>query len=225
MSASNIDPDIQAAFSGTSPTASSTTNVDPDIQAAFKDTSAQNSGRHVGWAEENLLGPSEVIGSAVANLPYSAAHASVDLYRRLTGGDTNAPDPAAVRAIQVPQGAGGTQLISDIGKLPGIYQGVQGAKAADAALGRVSPTAQDVVHQTLGVAGDVANLAPPIMGARALTGSIADRAAARAASELEQGHPLTSAAQSEIDDMKQHAATASAAGVELPPRALSPAQP
>jgi len=38
VSSSNVDPDIQAAFAGTTPSASSHANVDPDIAAAFKES-------------------------------------------------------------------------------------------------------------------------------------------------------------------------------------------
>ncbi len=116
----------------------------------------------VGWAEENLAGPSEIIGSTVANIPHAAAHAAVDLWRRVTGGNTDAPDPAAVQALQVPLGQGGQQLLGDIGSMasPVTAPIKQGLSAADTAIGNVSPTLQDVIHQTGQVAGDVANLTP-----------------------------------------------------------------
>lgn len=67
--------------------------------------------------------------------------------------------------------------------------------------------------------------ATAVSGAGGIAGGMAERsAAADAASALEQGHPLTSAAQSEIDDMQTHANAAEAAGVNLPPREVSPAQ-
>jgi len=58
----------------------------------------------------------------------------------------------------------------------------------------------------------------------AVEGAVGRSAARGAAGALEQGHQLTSAAQSEIDQMQTHASTASAAGVDLPPREISPAQ-
>jgi hypothetical protein len=165
------DPIVSAAPTG-APAAGNPWDNDPIVSAAPDADTPR-----VGWAEENLAGPSEVLASAIANIPHAAVHSAVNLYRRVSGGDTDAPDPAAVRAIEVPTGAGGRQLLSDITQLPGISQGIQGVKAADAALGRVSPTAQDVLHQTADVAGDIANIAPFAGIARGVAGKAISAAA------------------------------------------------
>jgi hypothetical protein len=84
--------------------------------------------------------------------------------------------------------------------------------------GPAQDTARMYVPQFLEGASTVAGLGGAVKGAMG-------RSAAQAsAGALEEGHPLTAAAQSEIDQMQTHAATASAAGVDLPPREVSPAQ-
>lgn len=115
----------------------------------------------VGWAEENLAGPSELIGGAIANIPHAAAHSAVDLYRRLTGGNTDAPDPAAVQALQVPTGAGAAQLTGDISSmLPARSTDPQ--QPDDTYVPTFSAGTQDLLHQTGQVAADVGNLAPVV---------------------------------------------------------------
>jgi hypothetical protein len=155
--ARQYDDDVVAATGGTSD-ATPARKYDDDVIAAAKPDASKP--KRVGWAEENLLGPSEILGAGVANIPHGAAHAAVDLYRRVTGGDTDAPDPSIVRATQVPIGEGGRQLLGDIAQLPGVKQGVDLARSGDRALETASPTTHDIVHQAAGVAGDVANIAP-----------------------------------------------------------------
>lgn len=144
----------------------------------------------VGWAEENLAGPSELIGSTLGNIPHAAAHAAVDLYRRVTGGDTNAPDPAAVQSIQVPTGAGGQQLAGDISSMlsppanPNSVD-VQTQAIRDKALGPQNATVGDVLQQTGQVAKDVGNLAP-ILGAVKGVSALGDVAKAPTVTEAAQ---------------------------------------
>ena len=173
-SARQYDDDAIAATGGPAPApVASPRAYDSDVIAASNPDASKQ--KRAGWAEENLLGPTEILGSAIANIPHAIAHSGVDMYRRLASKDTNAPDPSIVRATEVPMGQGGRQLLSDATQLPGIKQGIEGAKRADDALRRWSPTAQDVVHQTAGVIGDVANLLPVagglLKGASALSKS------------------------------------------------------
>jgi hypothetical protein len=170
----------------------------------------------VGWAEENLAGPSEIIGSTVANIPHAAAHAAVDLYRRVTGGNTDAPDPAAVQALQVPLGQGGQQLLGDIGSLASPVTSTLkgGLNAADDVLGRISPTAQDVVHQAGGVASDVANLAPVAGLVKGGVSAAADAIATKAPT-------ITETAQAAINRTAA-SGNAGAAGATLDASKLSP---
>jgi hypothetical protein len=117
----------------------------------------------VGWVEENLVGPSEVLSSAVANIPHAAAHAAIDLYRRVTGGDTSAPDPAAVRAIEVPTAAGGRQLTSDLANDWKSLPRATGPQAPDDTnIPQFNAKTEDIFNQAGSVAGDVANLTPSL---------------------------------------------------------------
>lgn len=222
--ARQYDPDVIAASGGDAPSAATppARKYDDDVVAASKPEILKP--KRVGWSEENLAGPSEIIGSTIANIPHGMAHAGVDLYRRFTGGDTSAPDPSIVRATEVPMGQGGKQLLGDITQLPGIKQGIEGAKSADSALGRVSPTAQDIVHQTAGVAGDIADLTPLAGGVAKGVSILRDAKAAKAASLIEDGHPLSDAAKAERAEMDTHSAAAEKAGIELPARQVSKPQ-
>ena len=134
----------------------------------------------VGWAEENIAGPSELIGGSIANIPHAAAHAGVNMFRRLTGGDATAPDPSWVQKIEVPQMAGARQLSADIPKVLGIGQGdsLQDAKLhadVNAQMGTFNnplsessrDTLRDVIEQGKDVASDVGALAPVASGATA----------------------------------------------------------
>lgn len=150
----------------------------------------------VSWAEENLAGPAEVIGSTVANIPHAAAHAAVDLYRRVTGGDTDAPDPAAVQAIQVPMGAGGQQLLSDAKSLIPDRSTVN--QADDTNIPEFSPGTQDIIRNAAQVGGDVANIAP-------VAGLIKGGISAVADAGLPKPKPPT------ISDLAQETANRSAA--------------
>ena len=169
----------------------------------------------VGWAEENLAGPSEIIGSTVANIPHAAAHAAVDLWRRVTGGNTDAPDPAAIQALQVPLGQGGQQLLGDIGSMasPVTAPIKQGLSAADTAIGNVSPTLQDVIHQTGQVVGDVANLAPVAGLVKGGVSAAADALAAK---------PTTAEAAQAVVNKVAATSNAGAAGTSIDASKLTP---
>lgn len=114
----------------------------------------------VGAAKESILGPLEVAGTAIANIPHAAAHSVVDLYRRLTGGDTEAPDPAAVQAIKVSPGPAGNQLLSDAAGLIPARNPDAGNQPDDTNVPTFGAGTQDVLRNTLAVGGDLANIAP-----------------------------------------------------------------
>jgi hypothetical protein len=63
------------------------------------------------------LGAAEIGATTVAGIPYEAARGAADIYRRVTGGDTNAPDNALVSGLNptnyIPN-ATGQKLASDI---------------------------------------------------------------------------------------------------------------
>lgn len=116
----------------------------------------------VGLAKEAILGPLEVAGTAIANIPHAAAHGAVDLYRRWTGGDTDAPDPAAVQAIKVSPGPAGNQLLSDASKLIPDSNPHGGDQPDDTNIPQFADTTQNVIGHTLAVGGDVGSVAPAV---------------------------------------------------------------
>lgn len=141
-------------------------------------------------AGTGALGAGELLSGLVSNLPHAAAHAAVDIYRRLTGGDTGAPDPSLVQHLQVPLGQAGQKVAADFG--PSLSSsGTPGALAQPdietAALHREqasqpgNATALDIGNQIRGVAGDVGALAPAVGGLRTLIGLPGEIAASRAA--------------------------------------------
>jgi hypothetical protein len=205
MSASSIDPDIQAAFSDQAPAASSNTNVDKDILDAFKDTTS-SSGEPLPSRPMMVLDQLKEAGS-------SAYHSILGGYKGIyTGLKTQDADQAA-------------QAVND--EQAKTYRAPQYAPTKnDQAFSVPSPTAL----------GDIAanNNAPPWLStalAAAPTALASTVATPRSmggppkpTTAVEEGHPLSSAAQNEVDEMQEHAKGAEAAGVELPPRQVSPAQ-
>jgi hypothetical protein len=112
---------------------------------------------------KNVLGgATELAGSAIANIPHAAAHGGVDLYRRITGGDTAAPDPKAVQAIQVPVGQRGQDLAQSIRdvRLPGDPQ--EGSDVNEAANFGVHGPLKFAKDYVAPVVGDVAALTPAV---------------------------------------------------------------
>jgi hypothetical protein len=117
----------------------------------------------VGRAEEYLTGPGSLVVNTLANIPHAAAHSAVDLYRRVTGGDTDAPDPAAVSSLQVPLEPAARQLAGDIGAgLRSAFPAYTGPQAPDDTnVQEFAPGTQDFLkNKVLPVVADVANLAP-----------------------------------------------------------------
>jgi hypothetical protein len=179
----------------------------------------------VPWAQENLAGPTEIVGGALAGIPHAAAHSAVDIYRRLTGGDTSAPDPAVVQALEPTQylpdeGAGGRQLMGDIKDLSGIGGAgspIDAALRAQHEATTKNPlsestrnTAADVINQTAQVAGDVGNLAPVV-------GAVGKGISALTAAK---GPSIAEAAQAAADN-----ATGAAAAPKAAPQPSQPSAP
>lgn len=159
---SSADP-VDAAMSTAAgsyalPTGPASDPVDDAMTAAAGEHAATAPISHELTFGNTLKGEAELAATGVANIPYAAAHSAVDLWRRWTGGDTNAPDSKLVGALKIPTGEAAKNLIGGIAELPATQAVVAGAKSADKVLGDFSPTLQDVAHQTLDVAGDVGNL-------------------------------------------------------------------
>lgn len=144
------------------------------------DSSSGSAPSRVGLAKEAILGPLEVAGSAVANIPHAAAHSAVDLYRRIfSPSDIDAPDPSAVQAIKVSPGPAGNQLLSDAATLIPKRNDAATTQPDDTNVATFSPGSQDIIRNAVGVGGDVANLAPVVglaKGAAALGESAAPKA-------------------------------------------------
>src|ERR1700743_2053733 len=164
------DPEIDAAFSGAAAAASpAQISDDPEIYAAFAPVASTRAEKpkRVRAATEAILGPLELAGTSIANIPHAAAHGALDLYRRFTGGDTEAPDPALIQSIKVSPGPAGTQLASDAAKLIPARSG--GDQPDDTNIPEFGETTRNIIGHTLGVAGDVGALAAPFGVAKALS--------------------------------------------------------
>jgi hypothetical protein len=160
------DPEIDAAFNGgAAQTSSAPVSDDPEIHAAFSEQpKSKDSKKRVSWAEENLAGPSEVIGSAIGNIPYGVAHGVHDLF---TGG---APDPEGIKALQVPVGAGGKQLLSDIGSMLPARNDTN--QPDDTSIPEFSEGTRNVIGHGFRVANDVGGIAAGAGLVKGLVGSI-----------------------------------------------------
>lgn len=161
---SSTDPEINAALSGEdlSPPAAATSD-DPEIQAAMvSEPMGARKGKRVDLATESILGPLELAGTSVANLPHAALHGAVDLYRRLASikdGDYDEakPDPEFIRNMEVAPGPAGKQLASDIaGAFP--RNDAATTQPDETNVPVFGDTTQDVLRHTFGVAGDVGAL-------------------------------------------------------------------
>lgn len=219
MSASNIDPDIQAAFSNTAPAASSHANVDADILDAFKADDSGKTNSRAPSTQEATSGPlgfingiAELGGKSVLNIPYNAMHGAQGILRQALGSDRNAPDSPAIEALRFPLSENAKNAGSSIGETLAPITAPVG-KEISKNLGRLAP-----------IASDVASMAPAASMAVGGASRLADLSDLPEVSAIEQGHPLTKAAQSEIEEMETHAKAAEAAGVTLPPRQVTAAQ-
>lgn len=143
-----------------------------DPWAQFKDaTPAPES--TASEATRGLLAAPDILATGALNIPYSIMSSAYNLGRRVTGEDPNAPEPKWLSGLQAHLSPGTQKTLAETAALPGIKQTIQGVKTAgesvDRAVGDVSPTAQDVLHQTQDVGLDVATLIPGLKAA----GSIA----------------------------------------------------
>lgn len=161
---SSTDPEISAALSVDEPTApTATPSDDPEIQAAMvSEPMNARKGKRVDIATESILGPLELAGTAIANVPHAALHGAVDLYRRLASiksgdYDETKPDPEFVRKTEVSPGPAGKQLASDIaGAFPRNYAAT--TLPDETNVPTFGDTTQNILGHTLAVGGDVGAL-------------------------------------------------------------------
>jgi hypothetical protein len=165
------DPEIAAAVSGNFSAPTEDAANDPEIAAALKMRSADTINRAPLTIGDAASGVLSTIGNSMLNIPHSAAHAAVDAYRYVTGGDANAPDPEIVRNIEVKPDIYQQKLLQNIPK-----------SVTDTAR-KTKEAIDTVAYGDLGIKdatrliGDAANLAP-VVGlaggvARKVAGSLA----------------------------------------------------
>ena len=161
--ASSVSDDIDAALRARAAQArpdSDADEIDAALRARAKSAPDKPTPPRVGWAEENLAGPGEVIGTTIANIPHGMARGVQDLYRRFTGGNTEAPDSSVVEALHVPMGKGGEQLLSDAATL--IPARNPDNQPDDTNVPQFSEGTQDIIRNTLGVGRDVSDFVAPL---------------------------------------------------------------
>lgn len=107
----------------------------------------------------DALGAVEGAGTAIENTPHAILSAFYDLAKRVTG-HGGEPDPAWLEAIRANSTAPTQELMRAVADAPIVKKATDAIAAADKALGKVSPTTQDVLHQTAGVANDLATIVP-----------------------------------------------------------------
>jgi hypothetical protein len=83
----------------------------PDADFSPASTTKEMSDGPMGF----INGAAGVVGKAALNVPYAAAHGVQDIYRRITGGDTNAPDSSVVNALHVPLNENEQNVYSSVG--------------------------------------------------------------------------------------------------------------
>jgi hypothetical protein len=141
------------------------------LDAAFPESDTP--GKQVSQFKETTEGPlgftnalAEIAGKSIASIPHAAAHGAVDLYRRVTGKDTSAPDPSAVEALRVPDLSENARAASSA--ISGLHlPGDEAVSPEEAANYTGSETGRKVRHAVAPYAADIAAMAPvaaPIAG-------------------------------------------------------------
>lgn len=180
----SLDPDVEAAFTSAS-------SGDPDVDASFPD--------HQDFAHD-VVGAVNSVPTAIGGFPKAVAKAGVDLYRRATGGDPNAPSWAD--RIPAPTPTPEEQVLQKEvgGRLSAAEQQAEG-----------SPVIRSMVK-------------PPSEGTRAVAGDLATIASAAAPFIRNPLRPLEAAgpdAQAALDAAAS-SQSMGAAGASLKLNQLSP---
>lgn len=188
-------------------------------------------------AGDQAIGAADVLGTGLLNIPHAAAQSVVHLARRLTGhGSTEAELNAPSIADKVPSaklGARGEALVKSVSQSDAGQAVKTAVSDYDKQLGAVSPTLQDVAHQTLGVVGDVVNIIPAAAGIeriRSLAGDIRGARAVDAAASAGEAvvpHPAQPGGFTADDLLKapEEHPPAAVAAPEAAPRVASEAAP
>jgi hypothetical protein len=170
-SASNIDPDVQAAFSGTPPTASSHSNIDSDISDAFADTGSKSNGATqvratAALREADSLDPtvSKAINSKwnPLNWPQMVADRGADelasgsVHGQVTNPEAKNPENWSQPEPGMPLAATALKLVPAVAGMSPILRGLGGGAGMDA---------QSAVNQAFArTSGGAAAAAPNISG-------------------------------------------------------------
>lgn len=156
---SSTDPDLDAAFGGTPHAAAPSpayVSTDPDINSVlFQDEQKKlDEAKGPSW-KDRAIGAGDILATGALNIPNAIMGSAHDVYSRIAHGESNHSAPLEARL-----GPSGAALVNEI-KESDVGKGVSKAvSSADQALGRFSPTLQDIAHHTADVGGDVLNLAP-----------------------------------------------------------------
>lgn len=154
------------------PPATPTPATPPDIAAA------------AGKAGDQIEGVGDIALTSALNIPSAAAHSVVHLARRILGNGASEEERNAPSwADKVPSaklGASGEALVKNVAQSDAGQAVKTALSDYDKQLGAASPTLQDVAHQTLGVAGDVANLVPAAAAVEKIRSLAGDIRGARA---------------------------------------------
>lgn len=109
---------------------------------------------------ENLLGEGDIAATGALNIPHAAASGITDIYRRLTGGNTDAPLPDWMNALEAHLGQSGKKLAGNIGQIA-EDTGVAGAGRAVAdKFNSADSFASDLARNSMQVGGDILSATP-----------------------------------------------------------------
>ena len=185
--ASDVSDDIDAALRARAAQGqpdSGTDDIDAALRARAKQAPGSAAPERVGLAKESILGPLELAGTGIANIPHGIAHAGVDLYRSIfSPSDVGKPDPSLLDAIKVSPGPAGNQLASDIAGIIPNRNAAAGAQPDDTNVPQFGDTSENIIGHTVRVGGDVGALTPAaalvkpvVAGARGVAESFAKKA-------------------------------------------------
>lgn len=152
--------------------------LDPQLGARLRSFQTAEAAKAAGPATvgNTLGGAAELAGTGIGNIPHAALHAGVDLIRRLTGGDTDAPDPGFVQATQVAPGQAAQNLMARVEGARGPHELAD--KLGTPAPELSNPTLQDIRQQANSVGSDVMGLAPAAGIVKGVAGAVANAGAA-----------------------------------------------
>lgn len=125
-----------------------------------------------------INGVAGAVGKGILNVPYAAAHGVQDLYRRVSGGDTDAPDSGVVNALHVPLNENEKNVVSSVGETLKPYKDAA-VQVAKEDLPIPESESEFLKTYVAPVATDVASIAPAASAVKGATSVV--RGAARAA--------------------------------------------